>query len=199
MDFLKKIIEETGNEYASIVADGVTAGDIESFIDTGSHSFNALLSGSIYDGLPSNKITAIAGESATGKTFFVLGMVKHFLDANPNGGVLYFESESALTKSMIESRGIDSSRMVIVPITTVQEFRTQSIKILDSYLEQPVETRQPLFCALDSLGMLSTTKEIEDTGEGKETRDMTRAQIIKSTFRVLTLKLGRAKSSNGYY
>jgi len=193
MDFLKKIIEETGNEYASIVADGVTAGDIESFIDTGSHSFNALLSGSIYDGLPSNKITAIAGESATGKTFFVLGMVKHFLDANPNGGVLYFESESALTKSMIENRGIDSSRMVIVPITTVQEFRTQSIKILDSYLEQPVETRQPLFFALDSLGMLSTTKEIEDTGEGKETRDMTRAQIIKSTFRVLTLKLGRAK------
>ena len=193
MDFLKKIIKETGNEYASIVADGVTAGDIESFIDTGSHSFNALLSGSVYGGLPSNKITAIAGESATGKTFFVLGMVKHFLDANPNGGVLYFESESALTKTMIEDRGIDSSRMVIVPVTTVQEFRTQSIKILDSYLEQPVEKRQPLFFALDSLGMLSTTKEIEDTSEGKETRDMTRAQIIKSAFRVLTLKLGRAK------
>ena len=80
MDFLKKIIKETGNEYASIVADGVIAGDIESFIDTGSHSFNALLSGSIYDGLPSNKITAIAGESATGKTYFALGMVKQFLD-----------------------------------------------------------------------------------------------------------------------
>ena len=31
--------------------------------------FNALLSGSIYGGLPANKITAIAGESATGKTF----------------------------------------------------------------------------------------------------------------------------------
>ncbi len=193
MDFLKKIIKETGNEYASIVAEGVTAGDIESFIDTGSYSFNALLSGSINGGLPSNKITALAGESATGKTFFVLGMVKHFLDANPEGGVLYFESESALTKSMIEDRGIDSTRMVIVPVTTVQEFRTQAIKIVDSYLEQPIEQRQPLFLALDSLGMLSTTKEVEDTTEGKETRDMTRAQIIKAAFRVLTLKLGRAK------
>ena len=193
MDFLKKIIKETGNEYASIVAEGVTAGDIESFIDTGSYSFNALLSGSINGGLPSNKITALAGESATGKTFFVLGMVKHFLDANPEGGVLYFESESALTKSMIEDRGIDSTRMVIVPVTTVQEFRTQSIKIVDSYLEQPIEQRQPLFLALDSLGMLSTTKEVEDTTKGKETRDMTRAQIIKAAFRVLTLKLGRAK------
>tara|TARA_R110000764_G_scaffold103064_1_gene188656 strand:- start:1855 stop:2451 length:597 start_codon:yes stop_codon:yes gene_type:complete len=40
--------------------------------------------------------------------------------------------------------------------------------------------------------MLSTTKEIEDTAEGKETKDMTRAQITKGAFRVLTLKLGRA-------
>ena len=193
MDFLKKIIKDTGNEYASIVADGVEAGDIESFIDTGSYALNGLLSGSIHGGLPANKITAIAGESATGKTFFLLGMVKHFLDANPEGGVIYFESESALTKTMIEDRGIDSKRMVIVPVTTVQEFRTQSLKLLDSYLEQPSGERKPLFIALDSLGMLSTTKEVEDTSDGKETRDMTRAQIIKAAFRVLTLKLGRAK------
>jgi hypothetical protein len=46
---------------------------------------------------------------------------------------------------------------------------------------------------LDSLGMLSTTKEVEDTEAGKETRDMTRAQLLKAAFRVLTLKLGRAK------
>tara|TARA_B100000073_G_C23734403_1_gene571761 strand:+ start:797 stop:1813 length:1017 start_codon:yes stop_codon:yes gene_type:complete len=193
MDFLKKIIKDTGNEYASIVADGVEAGDIESFIDTGSYALNGLLSGSIHGGLPANKITAIAGESATGKTFFLLGMVKHFLDANPEGGVIYFESESALTKTMIEDRGIDSKRMVIVPVTTVQEFRTQSLKLLDSYLEQSSGERKPLFIALDSLGMLSTTKEVEDTSDGKETRDMTRAQIIKAAFRVLTLKLGRAK------
>ena len=120
-------------------------------------------------------------------------MVKHFLDANPEGGVIYFESESALTKTMIEDRGIDSKRMVIVPVTTVQEFRTQSLKLLDSYLEQSSGERKPLFIALDSLGMLSTTKEVEDTSDGKETRDMTRAQIIKAAFRVLTLKLGRAK------
>ena len=46
---------------------------------------------------------------------------------------------------------------------------------------------------LDSLGMLSTTKEVEDTADGKETRDMTRAQVLKAAFRVLTLKLGKAK------
>jgi len=192
-NFLKQIIKETGNEYASLVSEGVEAGDVDSFIDTGSYMFNALLSGSINGGLPSNKITAIAGESATGKTFFVLGMVKEFLQNNKNAGVIYFESESALTKKLIEDRGIDSERMIIMPVTTVQEFRHQALTVLEKYNEQDEADRQPLLLVLDSLGMLSTTKEVEDTAEGKETRDMTRAQILKAAFRVLTLKLGRTK------
>ena len=192
-DFLKQIIKETGNEYASLVSEGVEAGDVDTFINTGSHIFNALLSGSIHGGIPSNKITAIAGESATGKTFFVLGMCKHFLDNNPDAGVIFFESESALTKKLIEDRGIDSERMVIMPVTTVQEFRTQSLTVLDKYMEQNEADRKPILLVLDSLGMLSTTKEVEDTADGKETRDMTRAQVLKAAFRVLTLKLGRAK------
>ena len=191
--FLKDIIKTTGNEYAALVSDGVEAGDVESFIDTGSYIFNALLSGSIHGGLPANKITAIAGESATGKTYFLMGIVKNFLDKNPDAGVVYFESESAITKNMVTDRGIDPDRMVIVPVTTVQEFRTQALKILDKYMEQDVSVRKPLFLCLDSLGMLSTTKEVEDTSDGKETRDMTRAQVLKAAFRVLTLKLGKAK------
>ena len=191
-DFLKDIIKQTGNEYAALVSDGVEGADVGGFIDTGSYIFNALLSGTIYGGLPSNKITAIAGESATGKTFFVMGMVKSFLDSNPDAGCLYFESESAITKQMVIDRGIDPSRMVMIPVTTVQEFRTQAIKVLDSYLAKKVEDRRPMMMCLDSLGMLSTTKEVEDTSDGKETRDMTRAQVLKAAFRVLTLKLGRA-------
>ena len=190
-DFLKDIIKETGNEYASLVSDGVEAGDVDTFIDTGSYIFNALLSGSIYGGLPANKITALAGESATGKTFFLMGIVKNFLDSNPDAGVIYFESESAITKQMVIDRGIDPARMVILPVTTVQEFRTQSLKVLDSYLIK--SDKRPMLMCLDSLGMLSTTKEVEDTSSGKDTRDMTRAQVLKAAFRVLTLKLGKAK------
>ena len=192
-DFLKDIIKTTGNEYAALVSDGVEAGDVDSFIDTGSYIFNALLSGSMYGGLPSNKITALAGESATGKTFFLMGIVKNFLDKNPDAGVLYFESESAITQQMVIDRGIDPQRMVMIPVTTVQEFRTQAIKVLDSYLTKNEADRKPMMMCLDSLGMLSTTKEVEDTSDGKETRDMTRAQVLKAAFRVLTLKLGRAK------
>ena len=60
MSFLDNIIKQSGNEYASIVEGGIES-DINGFIDTGSYAFNALLSGSIYGGIPDNKILALAG------------------------------------------------------------------------------------------------------------------------------------------
>jgi RecA/RadA recombinase len=192
MDFLQQVIKDSKNEFASIAADGIAAGDVESFVDTGSYVFNALVSGSLYGGIPSNKITAIAGESGTGKTFFCLSVVRNFLDINPDAGVIYFETESAISKQMIESRGIDSRRMVIFPVDTIEEFRTQAVRIIDKYMEQPKEERKPLMFVLDSLGMLATNKEVEDASNDKNVRDMTKAQLTKSVFRILTLKLGKA-------
>ena len=191
MSFLDDIAKQIGNDYATMVSDGIAAGDTADFIDTGSYIFNALVSGSIYGGVPSNKITAIAGESSTGKTFFCLGIVKHFLDNNPDAGVVYFESESAISKQMIEDRGIASDRMLIVPVATIEQFRTQACRILENYEDSPEENRQPLMFVLDSLGMLSTEKEISDVSADKQVRDMTKSQLIKGAFRVLTLKLGK--------
>ena len=190
--FLDSVIKESGNEFASIVSDGVAAGDVTSFVDTGSYIFNAVVSGSLFGGIPSNKVTALAGESSTGKTFFALSVVRSFLSNHPTGGVIYFESESAISKDMIETRGIDSKRMVIFPVATIEEFRTQAVRIVDKYMKEPKEERQPLMFVLDSLGMLSTSKEMEDISNDKQVRDMTKSQLIKGAFRVLTLKLGQA-------
>ena len=192
MGFLDTVIKDSGNEFASKVSDGVAAGDTSSFVDTGSYIFNAVVSGSLFGGIPSNKVTALAGESSTGKTFFALSVVRNFLDNNSNGGVIYFESESALSKDIIETRGIDSKRMVIFPVATIEEFRTQATRIVDKYMKEPKEDRQPLMFVLDSLGMLSTSKEMEDITNDKQVRDMTKSQLIKGAFRVLTLKLGQA-------
>ena len=189
-DFLKSIIKSSGNEYAGIASDGIEGSDVTGFIDTGSHVFNALLSGSLYGGIPNNKIMALAGESATGKTYFALGMCKKFLDDNPDGVVLYFDTEQAITSDMISERGMDPNRVAVFPVATVETFRHQAISIVDKYIE--TKDTKPVFVVLDSLGMLSTEKEMNDTAEGKSTRDMTRAQVIKATFRVLTLKLGKA-------
>lgn len=193
-NLLDELLKETGNEYgAAVVEEGVPAGDVSYFIPTGSFSLNALLSGSIYGGLPGNKVYAFAGEPSTGKTFYALNVVKRFLKDNSDGFVFYFESESAISKDMIVQRGIEVKRMAIIPVATVQEFRTQAIRILDKYMETPKKNRPKIMMVLDSLGNLSTTKEMEDIKDGKETRDMTRSQLVKGAFRVLTLKLGMAQ------
>ena len=165
--------------------------DVTSYTDTGSYILNALISGSIYKGLPGNKITALAGESATGKTFFLMGMIRQFLKDNKKGGVIFFESESAITHDMFEEREIDNNRVTMLPVSTVEEFRTQAMTILKRVQETPESERHPLLFCLDSLGQLSTSKEVADVASGSEKRDMTRAPMIKGAFRVLTIQLGK--------
>ena len=189
MDFLKEIVKEIGDEYTQLASN---IDETENFIDTGSYIFNGLVSGSIFGGVSSNKITAIAGESSTGKTYFSLAVVKNFLDNNPDGYCLYFDTEAAVTKSLLESRGIDTNRLVVVRVVTIEEFRGKALKAVDIYLKTDEENRKPCMFVLDSLGMLSTDKEITDTLNDKMVRDMTKSQLVKGAFRMLTLKLGQA-------
>ena len=189
MDFLKDIVKEIGDDFTQLARD--IDGE-EKYIETGSYIFNGLVSGSIFGGVSSNKITAIAGESSTGKTFFSLAVVKNFLDTNPSAYVLYFDTESSITRSLLESRGIDMERFVVIYVVTIEEFRTKALKAVDKYLQMPIEDRKPCMFVLDSLGMLSTEKEIRDALDDKQVRDMTKSQLVKGAFRMLTLKLAQA-------
>ena len=189
MDFLKEIVKEIGNDFTQLASD---IDETETYVDTGSYIFNGLISGSIFGGVSNNKITAIAGESSTGKTFFSLAVVKNFLDSNPDGYCLYFDTEAAVNKSLLTSRGIDLDRLVVVNVVTIEEFRTKALKAVDIYLKTNIEDRKPCMFVLDSLGMLSTEKEIKDALDEKQVRDMTKSQLVKGAFRMLTLKLGQA-------
>ena len=189
MDFLKEIVKEIGDEYTQIASD---IDETERFIDTGSYIFNGLISGSILGGVSSNRITAIAGESSTGKTYFSLAVVKNFLDTHPDGYCLYFDTEAAVNKGLLESRGIDTTRLVVVNVVTIEEFRSKALRAVDIYLKTSEENRKPCMFVLDSLGMLSTEKEIRDALDDKQVRDMTKSQLVKGAFRMLTLKLGQA-------
>jgi len=189
MDFLKEIVKEIGSDYARVAADKET---IETYIDTGSLIFNGLVSGSLSGGVSSNRITAIAGETSTGKTYFSLAVVKNFLDSNPDGYCLYFDTEAAVNKGLLESRGIDLTRLVVVNVVTIEEFRSKALRAVDIYLKTSEEERKPCMFVLDSLGMLSTEKEIRDALDDKQVRDMTKSQLVKGAFRMLTLKLGQA-------
>lgn len=189
--FLKSVLKSINNEYATTVSDGLYT-DNYGYIDTGCYVLNALISGSIYGGIPSNTMTGIAAPSATGKTFFLLSIVSNFLKQDPENLVFYFESEAALTSNNFSSHGIDTERVIIIPVTTIEEFKEQSFAIMSNYIKEysKTEKKPKIFICLDSLGNLSTAKEFDDVEDGKRSVDMTKAKTIRSTFRILTNTCG---------
>ena len=196
-NFLHDVI--AGIDNTNLATDGSNSSEFTGTIDTGSYILNAALSGSIYGGVPNSKITTFAGESATGKTFFVLGIMKKFLTDNPTGGVIYFDTEAAVTRDMMKSRGIDVSRVVISEPDSIESFRTAAVQMLDKYIDAQADRMSrvktvtpPMMMVLDSLGMLSSIKELADVTEGNDKRDMTKSQLLRGTFRVLALKLAKA-------
>ena len=190
MSIFDTLAKEAKNDYAQLVSE--TSND-QGFIGTGSYILNAQLSGSIYGGIPNNRVTAIAGEQATGKTFYAIGIASTFLNDHPDGAVFYFDSEAAATPDLFRDRGLDPARVWHFPIDTIEEFRTQMIRILDNLLKTPEKDRKPLLVILDSLGMLASQKELQDAMDDKQVRDMTKSQTIKSVFRIITSKLGKLK------
>lgn len=188
---LKDLIKASGSEWAGLASDG--GAEITGYIDTGSTSLNALISGSIRGGYAIPKITGLAGDPSTGKTFFMLQGVRSFLDANPRGIVVIYDSEHNISKELLSSRGVDPARVIVVEVDTIEDFKTRAVKMLNHYLTLDKVTRPPMFMALDSLGMLSTLKETEDADNDKHVVDMTKARVTKGTFRILTSLLGKAK------
>ena len=189
MSIFDTLAKEAKNDYAQLVSN---TSNNQGFIGTGSYILNAQLSGSIYGGIPNNRVTAIAGEQATGKTFYAIGIASTFLNDHPDGAVFYFDSEAA-TPDLFRDRGLDPARVWHFPIDTIEEFRTQMIRILDNLLKTPEKDRKPLLVILDSLGMLASQKELQDAMDDKQVRDMTKSQTIKSVFRIITSKLGKLK------
>ena len=193
MGYFQALVKNLDDDITHFADQGTSASEFSSFVDTGSYILNALMSGSIYGGVPDNKITAFAGEESTGKTFLVLGIIKRFLENNKTGAVFYYDTEAAVTKGMMSDRGIDTARVILVEPDTIQDFRTHILKVLDNYIKTGETDRPPMMVVLDSLGQLSTIKEISDSLAGAETKDMTKAQLLKATFRTINLRLAKCK------
>jgi RecA/RadA recombinase len=192
----KKLLKAANNEYATIAKDGLVCGDVPGYIDTGIVMLNSLISGKLTGGIPRGKVVAFAGEKGSGKTLLVLYIIEKYLREYPNAYIVFFESEGALTRELLIERGIDVDRLLMFPIAMVEDLRTQAVNILDTMIDdwkKDGEYPECIFC-LDSLGMLGTQHEHNTAKSGDNAADMgKRAQIIKSVFRIITMKLSLLK------
>ena len=175
------------------VMDQSTFSEVTEWIDTGNYHLNACVSGSLFGGWPNNRSCSIAGPSGTGKTYLILNSVKRAIDMGYN--VIFYDSEAAVDKTLMEKFGIDTKKVNYQPCNTVQEFRTSVTTItgkMQDVKRAGVEVPKVMII-LDSAGNLATAKEIDDARTGSEKSDMTRSKILKSIFRIIMTPLADLK------
>lgn len=162
---------------------------ITEWIDTGNYHLNAVFSGDLFGGIPNNRTICLAGESGSGKTFLLLNMVR---EAQKMGYyVIYYDTEGAVDVDNIQNFGVDPERFDHQPMSDLAKFRTSITTLCKKMIEakeKGYKTPKIMVC-LDSLGMLATTKEIDDAISGNTAADMTRAKMVRSLFRIITSDL----------
>jgi RecA/RadA recombinase len=188
--FMNALLKASGNDKAAVAVNG-TIYDSDEYISTGNLLCNALLSGNIYHGIPSNRQLQFCGEEGTGKTFFLLQAGKTYLEDHPDDIIVYFESEGAINKEILVERGLDINRVILFPVGTVEEFTVQATNLIKEYSATKKEDRQKMIVFLDSLGMLASEKEILNTENNDIKQDFTRVKQLKSCFRIITPKLSQ--------
>ena len=190
-DFFKDFVKDLQDDDTKLMSEGLGSAEFTGYIDSGCYAFNALVSGTIFGGIPNNSATALAGDPATGKTFFVLSIIEHFLKANPDAGVYFAETESAVRNAMAEARGIDTSRVIRAEPETLHDFKVKFVDFLEKYAA--AKNRPPMLSALDSLGMLPSSMEVNDAKADKDVKDMSRSSVIKGIFRIIRLRMAKLK------
>lgn len=145
---------------------------------------NVALSGHIDKG-PNSGILQIVGDSRCFKTCYGLIMVKAYLDKNPEGNAVFFDSEQGAAFEYFDTFGIDKDRVIHCPIANVEDMKIQAAQMLEE-----IDKGDKVIFFVDSIGLLPSKKEAVDAAEGKEVADMTRARALNSFWRVVTNPIG---------
>lgn len=163
---------------------------IRDYIGTGNYMLNACMAGSIFKGAPCGRVVTLSGDPATGKSYLAVSMCR---EAQKLGYTpIYMDSEGAVDIESIERLGCDPKNFVLRQVTTVSEVSTFMTNMLKTVLDLKEEDRPKIMFVLDSLGNLTSTKELNDILEATGKKDMQRSQEIKALFRTVTTSLSKA-------
>lgn len=182
-----KVLDELNPDAAFL--DENSLSNVTEWIDTGCMALNAVISGSLYGGIPMGRITGFAGPQACGKTLMVN---KIMANAQKKGmHVVYFDTENALDKGTAENLGCDAAKIKHCPIEIIEDCRNQMVKFLKTVVEKNLQGK--VIIAIDSLGNLISAREAKVIEDGKDSADMgARAVSLKSMLRAVTHAAAKA-------
>ena len=156
---------------------------INDFISTGSYNLNRIISGSLFKGIAEKRVTALIGEEAVGKSLFALCVIR---EAQKKDYIcVVFDTEGALTPEFAENSGIDLDKLIYKQISTIEQFRRDTLKLIQ-WKNEKFGSKKKMLVILDSYGGLTAQKFINDVDGGKDTMDMgIFAKIAKATFKMI--------------
>jgi RecA/RadA recombinase len=184
-DLVKKV-----DDSVEIIAESAYS-NIKEWIPTGSYILNACMSGDLFKGIPTGRITTFEGDSGVGKSFLACSICR---EAQKIGYTpIYMDSEGAIDSNFVSRLGVDPANLIIKQVSTIAE-TSQFIANVCAQLQEQEDKygeHQKVIMVLDSLGNLTSDKERDDIMAGNNKRDMTKAQEIKALFRVNATPLAR--------
>lgn len=179
MSLLNKLKKNTTIESASMLSKSRFFNEAD-LIRTGVPMVDVALSGSLVGGLTPG-LTVFAGPTKHFKTSFALLMAAAYQRKYPEGAILFYDSEFGSPQAYFDTFGIDKDRVLHTPVTDIEQLNHDIMTQLHA-----IENKERVMIVVDSLGNLASKKEVDDTLEGKNVADMTRAKRIKSLFRMVT-------------
>ncbi len=181
---LKKLLKTTKIKSADILTKSAmfVGKDVTS---TSIPAINIALSGDIDGGLCSG-LLSIAANSRHFKTSYAMVLASAYLNKHPDSMMIYYDSEFASSKASLESFGIDTDRVLHIPITNIEEFTFDVMQKFDNDNPDGIKRGDKVFIVVDSIGNLASVRESDNAIEGNSALDMTRAKALKSTWRMIT-------------
>lgn len=182
-----KVLDDLNPEAAFLNENSLST--VKDWVDTGSLALNAIISGSMYGGIPMGRLTGLIGPESCGKTLIAN---KIMANAQKKGmHVAYFDTEGALDEDTAKRLGCDPSKIKHVPSELTEQCRNQVVKFLDTVIQNKLQGK--VLIVIDSLGNLITAQEKKKIEEGSDTPDMgNRAKALKSMMRSITHSAAKA-------
>lgn len=189
VDILSEI--DKTNPYATFLSDSALS-NVEGWIDTGSLVLNGIISGSLFGGVPRNRLTMFAGPSMVGKSYIVQRILAN---AQKLGLIpVIFDSENAIDKQGAENLGLDTTKVKYVPAFSIEECRNAIYTFLTKAKEQGISDK--FIIAIDSLGNLESEMQINRMEKSSTSSDMgSRAKAVKSLLRTCTTLAATTKTT----
>jgi RecA/RadA recombinase len=179
MSLRERLIKNSTIDFTATLTDSKIFGK-KDMIPTRVPMINVALSGRIDGGLTPG-LTVLAAPSKHFKTAFSLLLASAFLKANPDGIILFYDSEFGTPESYFTSFGVPLDSVVHTPITDIEQLKFDVMHQLSE-----IKRNDKIMIIIDSVGNLASKKEVEDAMKQSSAADMTRAKQLKSLFRMVT-------------